>query len=429
MPHRYPSRILRLLLIGACLGAAGAPSVPAVEDVSGSPEIASLVRQLGAASPQRRQQAERRLLEIGPRCVPALRDARDHRDPEVVARVRSLLGRFDRLLLAGAKVRLAVEPSRVRWDQPFDLLVAVENESPVACQVPFSPRLAELLGFSAEARQVGPILDVADFLELTGPDGEMIDLHVHDAADDPAVRRIVELRAEGLAYDKLAAGAARTYRVPALNRGWGRYRMLSAGTYRIRLVYQPEWGDPWLAERNVGRVESNVVEVAVLDDAPAVVRRAHEQLVLRIAREGDAVVGRLVNAYDLPVRVNLNINGDTALFARVSWTIGRGAETVDVPAPGGGPFDSDRLVRLEPGGEVVLARCALAELTGRPEVRSLLAGEPAELRLRYMSLISRSSAGFLGEDCAPQDRQLLARLPPFLVSGNFESEPVGLTVP
>lgn len=394
-----------------------------------SPEIAALIRQLGSASAQRREAAWRRLLEIGPRCVPALKEARRHRDLEVATRARELLETFDHLLLAGATVTLAAEPAQVRWNQPFDLLVKIQNETPVACHVPFSPKLANLFGLSSVARQTGMVLDAADYLTVTGPDGAPIEPHTFDVADDAAVQRVVELRAEGLAYDRLAAGATKTFRLPAFNRGRARYRMLAAGTYRAQLVYEPDWDDSWLAERRIGRIESNVLEVQILDDAPAIVRAAGPYLHLTIEKQGRTLIGRLTNAYDLPVYVNLNVNGDSPLHARVQWIIQAGGHRLEVPLAGSSRFDPGKLHELEPGSTVELARSELAEILSGPAVRTLPPADRPTAKLRYVSLLSRSSLPHLSPKLGPQEQQAAASLPHYLIAGHFESEPMVIAPP
>lgn len=376
-------------------------------------DIEKLIRQLGAASSERRTAALRDLIRIGPRAMTALYEARGHRDPEVAVRAAALYDELANVPMYGARVSLRAEPARVKWDEPFDLHVTIKTES-FGCIVPFSTGLAGLLPFSPDARQAGLVMDLADFLEVRGPTDELLDPHLFDASDDPSVLRAIQMRADGLNYARQAPHTRETTTVPALNRGRARYRMLSAGTYRVRVAFEPEWEDPLLAEARAGRSESDWIEIEVSSSAPPPVRETGAPIDIVVEREGDFIVASAVNAYDLQLRVNRNLNGGSPAYADASWVLYRGKRREARRAEPTGRFDLCRVDGVAPGGRVELSRIRSDDF------------DAEAVGFRYESELCRAALPALTPRIPQSDRVGGFTALPYMVAGRFESEPLSI---
>lgn len=398
------------------LACAAALSGAARGEAKSRSEIDALIRQLGAPSAARREAAVRELVSVGPDAMAALDEARSNRDPEVAARARALYEKLANVPMFGARVTLRAEPARVKWDEPFDLRVTIETDS-FGCVVPFSTQLASLLPFGSDARQAGLVLDVADFLEVRGPDDRLIDPHLFDATDDPSVIRAAEMRAGGLNYARQSAHERETTVVPALNRGRVRYRMHAAGTYRMRLAFEPEWDDPVLAAAHAGRTESDWIKVEIASDAPARVRADGALLDVVVEQAHGFVTASIINAYDLPLSVNMNLNGGSPLYARASWVVWHGDEREAVALSPTGPYDPGRFEVLAPDERVEVARIAMSDLDGEA------------VAFRYDAELSKGAADMLSPRVSPPERHWLSALPAYVATGRFESEALPLTMP
>lgn len=388
--------------------------------------INKLVRRLGSVQAETRAAAARDLLEIGPAAVPALTEAQHHRDPEIAAAARALLDRIDQVLLFGSRIVLRAEPAAVAWDQPFDLVVNIENGNDTPCAIPFSPGLAALADLTPDARQVGRLVEIADFLEVRDPDGNLVEPHIFDIDDAVRVSAAIRRRADGMVEGQQAAHSTKDYRVSEFNRGRMRYRLLRAGRYRIQFVYAPEWDDPALIAARVGYINSNVAEVQVTSDAPAVVRESDSPMALAVERSGGELVAYLVSAYDLPASFNLNIGEDGPHFASAAWLVCAGEGAFKAPMSPTGAFRLDWLKRLAPGQRVELGRIPVSQLMHAAGMKH---GESVTVSARYDSVVSRSAAPILGRAVSPADRALLDALPPYLISGACESPPMRVVAP
>lgn len=78
-----------------------------------TPRALELIRQLGDERPENRQRAEEELVRMGPRVLPALRNAVDHPDPELSERVKSAIRRIE---LAEKLKNVLPEPKLVTLD-------------------------------------------------------------------------------------------------------------------------------------------------------------------------------------------------------------------------------------------------------------------------------------------------------------------------
>ncbi len=331
-------------------------------------QIAALIDELGHHSPEVREEATERLLDLGPAAIEPLREAVETGDLETVLRAKALLDVFDQLLFAGAAVRLEVSADRIDWDDPVELIVRIANRNQYAVHLPFESLRQEGQENNGPARQVANMLDVAEYLQVTGPDGGPVSLRVDDIRQDDEVRAVVDRRADDPPVSDLPPGREYVHRVKEFNRGWARYPLLESGTYRIQLVYQPEWSDEELTRAQVGRVESNIASITVREAAPEVVRSAQGQAGLQLKRAGEWLVLSLQNVDDRPAWVNTWVNRDEfPPGARVTW-YARCEDSVEefVPAKGeqsAKGFTREALVELEPAGVVELQRVRLLEIT------------------------------------------------------------------
>lgn len=399
------------------------------------PDIAALIEQLGSDSFREREAAERALIEIGPPAFAALREAASSDDAEVALRARRILGVYRDLLLVGARVRLEIHPEQVAWNEPAELTVIIENPSDLPCWLPFSADVLE--GDPAvPAVHVGRMLDIADFLEVLGPDGERIDLHVDDVREDSAVEAAVDLRASGhVPAAALDPGQSVRVSLP-LNRGWARYPLLEAGIYTIRFAYRPSWER--VRPRGLAdmAVTSPPVRLTVRTAAPEAVRTVRAPLRIEVLREGDRLIGRLRACDDQPIIVNLNFGRDNWLHARLEWVLPWGEDdTLTVPAAGtdNPPFRPDLLHTLEPDATVTLVEMPVADLINTVREHYNIPPARLEVRLRYTNFCSRSylEMRLRSAQRPPDDPVWRIRrdLPPNIVSGWFVSEPVVVDVP
>lgn len=87
------------VLSGGTVGAASSPGAPGVDKFSASNATTeALIDELGSADPAIREAATSKLQEMGKTAIPALKRAAEADDPEVRARVRSLLRKAERRL-------------------------------------------------------------------------------------------------------------------------------------------------------------------------------------------------------------------------------------------------------------------------------------------------------------------------------------------
>lgn len=334
-------------------------------------EIARHIRELGDPSYSRRSEATRRLLAIGPKTIPQLRAAAQSDAYEIALRAQTILACLDRLWFSGVDVSLTFSKTSFAWDDPVDLTIVLLNRSTTAARVPFEwesgssdtdRRLDEPID---DARQVVTMLDLADFLRVTGPDGSLLELRVDDLAIDPAVLEAVQKRISRDPVTILEPQQRMTIRIPAFNRGWARYPLFDRGRYEIAFAYRPAWNDDELLTDAVGAVFSDPVLLTVTTSAPDVISRDGVGATVTVERVGDELIAKLINRDDQIAWINTNF-GQGAPFAEGAWVFSRDAAVHEQRiAPGSGrlwrEFEADRLRMLPPGGEVELARLSLAD--------------------------------------------------------------------
>ncbi len=329
-------------------------------------EIASLIRDLGDPEYEKRTTATRRLCVIGMRAKSLFRSAAGSTDVEVALRVKQLLEAFDRMWFAGTEVRLAFSKQTLAWDDPVDLRITLTNRSKYPSRIPFQIDSTKSDAADSDARQVGVMLDVADFIRVRSDAGKRMELRVDDITADPAVNQAVDERVEATPISILQAGERVTITAHDFNRGWARYALLDRGVYTVELAFEPQWQDAVLAARHVGRVASNIAALEVTTGAPAAVARDGSTASLTIHTEGQFLVAKLTNRTDQPMLVNKNFGGG-APFAVASWVYAADNSVHEVPVlpnarPGWYEFDESLLVNVQAGLSIELARIEVRDL-------------------------------------------------------------------
>ena len=459
LPAGFRTRVLRFvipslprLLVCVMVGAAGFPpaggrgaawaeshdSYPRAEVTDA--QIEELIGKLGHPSYETRARATRCLCMIGQRAAPALQRAADSEEFETALRARNLLEVIDSVYFGGCRIHLAADKTRIAWDEPTDLMVTIRNRSAYRARLPLDTCAQRRREFSEQARQVGDMVDLADYLRVTAPDGRQVELRADDLQDDPQVADAVEWRAAGGPVGELPAGGEMVYRLRRFNRGWVRYPLLQRGVYKIVFDYDPQWNDEEFRRAGVGRVTSNVLEVEVTKAAPPIVSTSGgsgRPAVITVERDGARFVARLTNADDLPIWVNLNLGADQPPFAQLVWTIVAGGSREEVrfdllcPQPSLEAFTRQRFRELAPGESVELGRAPLARLMQTPGVQALPADADIELQAVLANQAgvawqqSASGGWPLGNPRAPE--ALRTALPRRMITGRFTSNPVKLT--
>ena len=138
------------LLTGCALMPAVALGMASRGQADRQAEIARLVKQLGSDDYDRREQAERRLVEIGSAAVPALRAVLDDPDPEVRLRAGRAYRKLTTLAPGTAKqLREEGRQAFGRGDyesmaRAYAQLARTLDARPADCALPFTPMLIPL---------------------------------------------------------------------------------------------------------------------------------------------------------------------------------------------------------------------------------------------------------------------------------------------
>jgi len=358
-------------------------------------EIAGLVRDLGDPSFAIRTRATRRLCAVGMPAAQRLRAVAASGDAETAIRAKRILSLLDRLRFTGVDVQLSLSNSAVAWDESVDLVLTFTNRSAYPARVPFMldpNRRAEL---ADDPRQVGDMLDAAEWVKVRGPSGREIELRVDEMASDPPVSAAVHERLEGGPVSELGPGQRMSLAVRAFNRGWARYRTQDRGAYTIVLDYVPPWEDDALAAQRVGRVISNEVTLTVTRGAPDTVSRGGAESSVDIRREGGSLIASFTNRSDLPSIVNANFGG-VPPFAdgRWVWELDSSRQEIPVGRVAGAAwidFDGARLVEVPPGETIELARIDIRELRRTlSEAGAPIDGAEGEVHFAYLNLCDRA---------------------------------------
>jgi hypothetical protein len=337
-------------------------------------EISAMIRDLGDDSYERRAEATRRLCAVGSRAIPQLESASRSDHAEISLRSQYILARLDELWFSDVDVTVSLSKQSVKWDEPVDLIVSFQNRSKLPARLPFAREsLVETLAANrasdaadTDARQVGAMLDIADFLRVTGPDSAEVELKMDDIGADPSVMTAVQERLSGAKSVELEPGSRAELRVSMFNRGWSRYPLLDRGAFEIVFDYLPVWNDQALNDAKVGRVAGGPAVLVIEDGAPEAVSRDGQELSLGLEREGEAFVAAFVNHADRPCWINMNV-GAGVPFAEAAWVVAGNDFTREIPlapkrAPTWHSFDEQKLVEVAPGKSLESARIGVAEL-------------------------------------------------------------------
>ncbi len=392
-------------------------------------QVRQMVRQLNHPSPARRTAALRQLAAWGPFAFNELRRAADGPDHEAALSAQALLAELQAAILIGGQVRLEVDRSRIGWDEPFTLTVRVKNPTPVPIRVPWPQSiLPATQPVPDDADQVGRILDVADWLTVSDPDGRPTELRFEPIDGDAAVYEAVNVRAgKRPPFSEVPAGGEVDLRVVQFNRGWARYPMLSAGTWHISFAYQPAWKDASWIEAGYGRIQAGPVAVEVTGNAPEAVRHATRSLQLTLVSDDKLIRAEVLSTWDRPLHLNLNYGPDPTRYASVAWEFRRGEGTdwrrwEPEPESSQSAVRLDRIRRIDPGKSVEIARLARSELFKRA------AADPTagscEAKLRYMNL---PNARRLRESMTATGESMT--IPSPLFTGVLPSEPIQFDSP
>ena len=325
-----------------------------------------MVRFLNHPSPSRRRAAIRQLAGWGPVAFPELRRAVKGKNHEAALAARELLDDLEPAILLGALVRLEPSRTRVAWDEPFDLILHVQNPTGGELRVPWPAPTTQPV--HREAKQVAAMMDAADFLTVTRENGVPLQLRVDPIEQDAGVYATVNVRAGNTPPShRVPAGASVRLVIPEFNRGWARYPMFEAQTYAIRFSYQPEWKDATWTRDGFGRVTSEPIQVTVTQTAPKCIRQAHRPVALRLDLEGDRLAIRMESHWDRTQWINANLGSDLRYHAVLEWRWDQGIfsekRRLDLGAmdevP---PFDLRQVRALKPGQSITLKQISWPEL-------------------------------------------------------------------
>lgn len=362
---------------------------PATED-----DIARLIRDLGNRSYETRTSATRRLCAIGMRARRQLESAAGANDAEIALRADRIVSSLDRLLFAGVDVALTFSKPSVSWNEPVALRVTLTNRSDYATRVPFETDPEKRKALSEDARQVGDMLDVAEWLHVRRLNGSALELRVDNILDDAAVGSEVNRRLNGGPESILQPGKEITIVAEAFNRGWSRYALLDRGTYEVVFRYEPLWEDQHLRAAGVGKVESHRATITVTSSAPEAVSRKGLEASLAIHLEGDSAVALVTNRTDRRALINKNF-GRAEPFARGHWVYARRGTRHETPVftsqrASWHDFDMDLVVSVEPGQSVEVARASIKHLRKTfAETGADVAAANWELLFTYVNLLNR----------------------------------------
>ena len=399
-------------------------------------QVQSWIEQLSHPDFHVRQQAVGRLYAAGPAVLKQLDQLiQESNDFEAVLRAKALINRIQQLYLVGAQVKLEVDKKEVRWDEPFTLRVTLTNPSDFPILMPFLIEDRQKLDINPLAVQVGQMLDALDFLAITGPNGEAVDLTVSDYRGYPELKHAIETRATAEPASLLQPKQSVTLELAEFNRGFARVRMFDAGEYQIRFAYLPAWDDPQLVENEIGLVTSNTVTVRVTKPAPDLIRQAGRPLLLSLKRENDQFVVSLTNTYDLPMGVNLNLGGlGLNRHARLRWQAKRDHQSSYAydPFPEAPPFSADHFKTLAPLETIPIHKATVEDLRGIRLFDSFQAGESVDVTVTYSNAIDRSSLTRITDKAEAQTetfKSLIESMPALMFTGQVTSESVTITLP
>ncbi len=359
--------------------------VPAPESA-----IRQLIDQLGDASFEVRVEATRRICKMGLVASEHLKQAVATGQAEVSLRAKHLLETLDALMFSGVEVTLAVSDSTVRWHESVDITMTFTNRATVPARVPFELG-AQSFAKSLEGRQVGDMLDAAEYLRITAPDGSEVNIILDDISEHPDVTNVVEHRVQGGAVSTLAPGEKVALTLRGFNREWARYPLYEKGTYRIVFDYTPQWSDDSLLAEKVGRVVSNEVQVNISEAAPSSVSRHQIMGAFTVSLENEQVVARAHCKSDKPIFINQNF-GTRLPLSQARWEFSTTTKAIEIPvSPTFDTFDPNLVKKVGVGESIVIAKISRQSLQDWLVQRNASLDEPgAKVCFTYANWCNRS---------------------------------------
>lgn len=351
-------------------------------------EIAVLIRDLSDPSFGVRRSVTRRLCAIGMPAVAALEVAATGTDFEAAQRARRVLDVLDDVYFAGVEITLTLSRETIGWNEPLDLTITCRNKSKYPAVLPFEINEEQRSAATSDARQVGDLLDAAEWLRVAHEGEGEIALRTDDISMEAAVREAVDRRVTAGPRSVLPPGETVVIKLTAFNRGWARFPLLDRGTYTLRFEYVPDWTDPSLAAARVGHASAREVRVVVNPGAPRAVSRVGIEANFSLAEVGGAFVATLTNRSDLPTVINANL-GMVEPFALAEWIVqwesrSRTIPFTDGPIASWERFAADRLITVAPGESIELGR-----IDRKTVLERLRADAPAGESIEGAVLIAR----------------------------------------
>ena len=183
----------------------------------------------------------------------------------------------------------------------------------------------------------------------------------------------------------------------AFNRGWARYRLLQAGSYRVQLDYTPAWDDEDLRRRHVGRVQSNALRIEIKESAPPVVRRDGRPIVAELKQRQGKLTAELLCTSDVPIHVNLGLGPRLGPDAQLTWIVRTKGRMIELKRTGQRQVKpvasapaATQFRRCVAGDRMVVATLRVADLFADQLLEAVKPGEEITVQARYINLLSRS---------------------------------------
>ncbi len=411
----------------------GQPSKSAdATDRATDERIDSLIRELGDRSYEKRARASRELCMIGQRAASALQRAASGDQNEVTLRAGQLLEVIDTVYFGGCSVELSAGRSRIAWNDPLEVVLTIHNASDYLARVPLQAAGPDRDRLPSHVRQIGDMVDLGDHLRVVAPDGQQVRVRIDDVRDDPLVEDAIRWRAEGGPLTEIGPAGKSVRRLAEFNSGWARFPLLERGRYSIQLVYEPQWDDDEFSQAGVGSVASNILEIEVTEEAPAIVRNATEAAVLTVERQGPELVAFVTSTSDVSILVNRNLATSAPPFAGLIWTVRAGGAFEDLNLLARAlrkvdNFSRERLVELAPGSRMELSRVPVGRLLESATARKRAEGQPLAVRAVWTNL---TCAAWQHAERPPlidkpgTPTALRSPLPPRLLTGRYASNQI-----
>lgn len=427
-----------LLLVCATSPRPACAQAPQPAAPRATPEVAAWIEKLAAPKYQDRIEATRRLCQLGPVAREALRAACKSESFELSTRAQQLVAVLDRQFFSGVRVTLRASRDSVAWDEPFNVVIELENTSAYEARVPLELGAAPAADATtvSDLQQATVMVDAGDFLEVKDGAGQPVALRLDDINEEPAINAMISARASAGPVQVLKPGEKASFVLAQFNRGWARFPLLTAGEATIRFGYVPEWpedetfGD--FNRQRVGEVSSAPIQVRVTRGAPETLSRSGRMAEIKVNPSGDEYIASILCLYDKPIQLNVQY-GATLPFAQFHWMLTSGEEDRMIP---GAEQTRSRLTdfaasgfsTLQPGESLELGRVKAArvrEVCAAPPNPST---QPCRLTASYINLCSRAwqfdQERRSAEEWKTMPPQVRTPLPPRIFAGQLRTEAV-----